>query len=127
MTQYEKDKLFTEAQEAINRVPYPERGKLSDSYHSFDELYNHRIILYIALCKELEDEGRIVWRSKKHSDGSEWDGWFILGIHKGLGNQITYHLPISEWNNTEFAQTYKQAPEYDNHTSEDVLKRLKEL
>ena len=54
---------------------------ISDGYHTFDELYDHRITLYIALCKSMcGDFGdwRNVWRSQKHSDGTNYDGWFLL-------------------------------------------------
>lgn len=27
-----------------------------------------------------------------HSDGSIMEGWFLLGIHKYQGHQITYHM-----------------------------------
>lgn len=101
---------------------------ISDGYHTFGELYEHRITLWIALCKVFHDtESAFVWRSKKHSDGSEWDGWFILGAGKDKGMQVTYHLPISKWEQTRFAETLDQAPEWDGHTSEDVLKRLQAL
>lgn len=104
-----------------------------DGYHTFDELYNHRITLYIALCKMSTEIGYseglapMAWRSKAHSDGSVWDGYFILGINKKAGNQITYHLPLSRWEETNFAETLEKAPEYDGHTSDDVLLRLKTL
>ncbi len=68
-----------------------------------------------------------MWRSKAHSDGTTYDGWFILGIAKAKGYQITYHLPMSEWENTEFAETLETAPEWDKHTSADVLERIKTL
>lgn len=103
---------------------------ISDGYHTFGELYSHRITLFIALCRYKEGQGwngeaTGVWRSKKHSDGSVWDGWFILGINKLPGEQITYHLPDKEWDNCSFAETLDQAPEFDGHTSSDVLERLK--
>lgn len=104
-----------------------------DGYHTFEELYEHRIVLYIALCSQLvvadEDLGRtqIVWKSKAHSDGTVWDGWFVLGIFKTKGKQITYHLPMSYWDKTSFAQELEKAPEWDGHTSDDVLQRLKNL
>jgi len=107
----------------------------SDGYHTFKELYEHRITLFIALAKvyaetdfaEWSKECPNVWKSKLHSDGTSFDGWFILGIHKDKGRQITYHLPLEKWNETEFAETLEKAPEYDGHKSEDVLKRLKDL
>lgn len=108
-----------------------ETGKVSDGYHTFDELYEHRITLYIALCKSLTqtegyNNGRI-WRSKFHSDGTNFPGWFILGINRGHGKQITYHLPENKWEKCEFATTLSMAPEWDYHTPQDVLKRLENL
>jgi hypothetical protein len=107
-------------------------NKISDGYHTFGELYEHRIELYIALALliKVSDDHSLqnsVWRSKAHSDGSIWDSWFILGIGKDVGQRITYHLPISYWNQTDFAETLDNAPEWDGHTSKDVLNRLKTL
>lgn len=105
-----------------------ETGKISDGYHTFDELYEHRITLFIALCKNLDGyKYANAWRSKLHSDGTSFDGWFILGINKEKGEQITYHLPISKWEETNFAEDLEKAPEWDGHTSNDVLERLKKL
>lgn len=106
---------------------------ISDGYHTFGELYEHRHVLFIALCRKVWEHeftnngGSPAWRSKKHSDGSEWQGWFLLGLNKEVGKQITYHLPISKWEECNFAETLDQAPEFDGHTSADVLERLKSL
>jgi len=112
-------------------------GETSDGYHTFNELYEHRITLFITLCRicaewvETEGDfglkGRKPWRSKTHSDDSVMHEWFILGIDKLNGKQITYHIPITKWDETEFADTLEKAPKFDGHTSEDVLQRLKEL
>jgi len=111
-----------------------ENIQISDGYHTFDELYEHRVILFIALCKmrteHIIDSGKYanVWCSVFHSDGSKFDDWFILGIGKEKGKQITYHLPAHYWNEVcEFAEVLDKAPEWDKHTPEDVLKRIKEL
>src|SRR5690554_6623684 len=114
-----------------------QRGQLdtndiSDGYHTFGELYAHRIALFRALCEMLignftpNGELRPTWKSKTHSDGSVMDGWFIAGIGDKPGTQITYHIPMSEWD-TWPAEEIEVAPEFDGHTSADVLKRLKEL
>lgn len=105
----------------------------SDGYHTFGELYEHRIRLFIALCKALRNDPQYqtgqkadIWCSVLHSDGTKFEDWFILGIGKERGEQITYHLPARFWNEVcEFAQVLEKAPEYDSHTSDDVLKRLK--
>ena len=109
-----------------------EEMQVSDGYHTMDELYDHRIALYVALCKQICNqpygEGRYgVWRSKLHSDGSSFEGWFVLGIGKEAGRQITYHLPTHLWGDTYFAETLLKAPDFDGHNPNDVLNRLKEL
>lgn len=105
-----------------------------DEYHTFTELYDHRITIYIALCSQIQQKecpeiGRI-WRSKRHSDGEICFGTgtqFILGIGKEKGNQISYHIPVERWSETDFAETLENAPEFDGHTSDDVIIRLKNL
>lgn len=109
----------------------------SDGYHTFDELYDHRITIYIALCRfvqsnfdkmtEDDDEDRPVWRSQFHSDGSQYENWFTLGMFEKTGEQITYHIPMNRWGETDFAETLDKAPEWDEHTSQDVLDRIKKL
>lgn len=108
---------------------------ISDGYHTFGELYEHRIALFILLCKVIHEKNRKilmehecpVWKSKRHSDGELAFGgtWFVLGLYKEKGEQITYHLPIEKWDECEFAHELETAPEWDGHTSEDVLKRIK--
>lgn len=106
-------------------------SQVSDGYHTIQELYDHRIALFIALCRWVVFESNPgcahVWRSLQHSDGSSMDGWFIMGIGKEKGEQISYHLPVSYWEETNFAETLDRAPKWDGHTSTDVLERLKNL
>lgn len=110
-----------------------EKMQVSDGYHSMDDLYDHRTALFITLCRVLasiateKGVSSPVWRSQKHSDGTMFDGWFVMGAGKEQKEQITYHLPMSEWDKTEFAATLEAAPMWDGHTSEDVLDRLYRL
>lgn len=115
-----------------------------DGYHTFTELYDHRITLFIALCKAKQtwlyppaDRNNFpdgydkkVWRSRYHSDGELCFGTgtqYVLGIGKEKGKQITYHIPVERWDESNFAETLDKAPEWDGHTSADVLERLKIL
>lgn len=117
--------------------PAIDTNEVSDGYHTFGELYEHRITIYIALCKQLATsqylvddirKSHYVWVTKKHSDGSSWDGWFVLGIDEAPGSQITYHLPMSKWDEcAAFADEIEKAPDWDGHTSQDVLTRLNNL
>jgi hypothetical protein len=108
----------------IKSIQNIDKGQLSDGYHTFSELYDHRNALFIALAQEVSIPFGKVWRSESQSDGAKQDGWFLLGIGKEAGKQITYHLPMSEWDKCDFAETLQKAPEYDFHTSNDVLERL---
>ena len=104
-----------------------DEAEISDGYHTFTELYDHRIALYIALCRYVHKKYHGAWRSKVHSDGSVIEGWFILGLGSEKGRQITYHLPESRWSECDFAETLSQAPEWDGHAPKDVIERLKTL
>lgn len=106
--------------------------QVSDGYHTMDELYSHRNTLFIAMCRIIQSEHETpsykpVWRSKLHSDGTMFEGMFVLGLMQIPGQQITYHLPLSDWKRTSFAQTLDAAPEWDNHTPSDVIERLEKL
>jgi len=114
---------------------------ISDGFHTFGDLYEHRIELFITLCRhramicrqakepELSYHNSvwIPWKTKLHSDGSSFDGWFVLGIGQEQGTQITYHLPMNKWDECYFAAELEKAPPFDGHSSQDVLERLKQL
>lgn len=106
-------------------------GSTSDGYHTFDELYEHRVTLWIALCRKCAESHRLaddlVWRSKLHSDGTSYPEWFVLGMFYEPGDQITYHLPLYLWNETDFAKDLDRAPDFDGHTAAQVLERIKLL
>jgi hypothetical protein len=97
-------------------------GELSDGYHTFNELYEHRHTLFLALMKAHPDKS---WLSTKHHDGSEWDGWFIGGMDLPAG-PITYHLPIRLWYmaTKTGAEVLERGKEWDGHTSGQVVVRL---
>ncbi len=105
-------------QAALSSVKLPgEVGETSDGYHTFNELYEHRHRLFIALCAHVDS-----WKSRLHDDGSFLEGWFIAGINTPQG-QATYHLPNRLWDDLK-APEMANAPKWDGHTSNDVLDRL---
>jgi hypothetical protein len=117
----------------LNLKNISDEVSISDGYHTFDELYEHRIVLFITLCKKIEElsrkksEPNPIWKSQLHSDGSNFDGWFILGIGAESGKQITYHLPNEYWDKIPFAVGLKKAPTFDGHKPQDVLSRIMEI
>lgn len=98
-------------------------GDQSDGYHTFNELYEHRNILFISLMKL---NPSISWRANNHEDGTMFDGWFIAGMHLPSGD-ISYHLPRSEWEELDGygIPTNRNAPHWDGHSPDDVVKRLR--
>ncbi len=102
-----------------------ETGKVSDGYHTFDELYDHRCLLFLAFQSQVHlktEPFSSCWKSRLHADGSEYEGWFIAGLTLGQG-QISYHLPLKYWDLCKGLQR-ANAPEWDGHTSSDVIERL---
>lgn len=97
-------------------------GNTSDGYHTFNELYDHRIALFIALALAYPS---ISWRASYHSDGSMFDGWFIAGMELPTG-RLTYHLPLKSWQKLDSVRTLDKAPVWDGNSSLEELARLNE-
>ena len=107
----------------MNTLKIPcKTGEISDGYHTFDELYEHRCSLFLALMKAVPE---IAWISTLHDDGSAFDGWFIAGMNLATGT-VTYHLPEGMWSLAceTGAKPLERAPKWDGHTSADVVKRV---
>lgn len=109
---------------------------ISDGYHTFEELYDHRIFLFRALGNlaimaansvGMENNENNVWKSKLHHDGTSYDGWFIVGFHTKPGFQVSYHIPMKYWDYFDLFVERERAPEWDGHTPADVVERLKNI
>lgn len=94
--------------------------KLSDGYHTFDELYEHRTALLAVLAKN----NPLAYKSKKHHDGTMYDNMFIVGIN--YDKPITYHCEMEYWDKFQCKEV-EYAPEWDGHTPDDVVQRLFEV
>ena len=118
-------------------APCGDVGKSSDGYHTFDDLYEHRHWLFIALVREMRQVQElskklgtskpfqaIGWKSWKHSDGSmAYEGWFLACLDLPEG-QISYHLPAEMWAFVDLPH-WDVPPTWDGHTATDVVDRLK--
>ena len=95
--------------------------QVSDGYHTFEELYEHRNLLFINLC--------ITWYSE-HSGGTCWnrnggyEDYFCLYYWGWKDKQISYHIPNKYLYLVEHAHIPYKIVEWDGHTSNDVIKRL---
>lgn len=107
----------------MNTLKIPcKTGEVSDGYHTFDELYEHRCTLFLALMKVMPE---ISWISQLHDEGNGFDGWFIAGMNFDTGT-VSYHLPMEMWTHAcvTGAELRERAPKWDGHTSADVVKRI---
>lgn len=102
---------------------YDNIGNFSDGYHTFNELYHHRAILFSVICNQNKE---IAWKSKFHHDGSMYDDMFIVGINTPQG-PATYHYHIDPYWDYFDVTELPNAPEWDGHTPDDALKRLRSL
>ena len=94
-------------------------GGTSDGYHTFDELYYHRMILFSVICKAYTDYG---WKSWKHHDGTMYDDYFIVGLSTEKGD-YSYHYHKDYWDMFEVKEM-EFAPEWDGHKPEDITRLL---
>lgn len=103
-------------------------GNTSDGYHTFDELYEHRNTLFCSLvtCSHHKEPFPVecFW-SKKHSDGSMFSNYIIVGLAANHG-YVTYHMDEKFIKQLPEKIEVEFAPEWDGHTSNDVLDRLQE-
>lgn len=109
--------------------------QLSDGYHTFEELYEFRKLYNAALFNEwhkgkyFSDYPRPeVFKSWKHHDGNECfgGGWFIV-VAVLPGGQISNHYKAEDWDLFKIPEVEKAKYPWDGHTSQDVVKRLKEI
>lgn len=97
-------------------------GELSDGYHSFNDLYYQRCILFACICN---NNSSIAWKSKRHSDGKlcfDSENWFIVGIDTPKGS-YTYHYEMKYWELFNVPELEK-GKEWDGHTEKDVTRLL---
>jgi hypothetical protein len=117
---------------------------IRDGYHSFNELYEFRKLYNAALFNEWglfekrvtsdagyhsTQKGKYnVHKSWKHHDGELCfgGGWFIVVAVLPTG-QISNHYKAEDWDLFKIPETEKALYEFDGHTSQDVVQRLKDL
>lgn len=94
-------------------------GDTSDGYHTFNELYYHRMMLFAVICNTYKEKA---WKSKLHADGTMYDNYFIVGITTDEGD-YTYHYHLDNWDYFNVSEI-PNSPEWDGHKPEDVTRLL---
>lgn len=119
---------FPDPSETISKFadlidPIPVTGDTSDGYHTFNELYHHRAVLFSVVVAAFPDKA---WKSKAHHDGTMYDHMFIVGIGTPEG-QATYHYDINPYWDMFHCKVLDCAPEWDGHTPEQAIERIGKL
>ena len=65
MKTYPNDVIINNQIKDLKERGILEVGKISDGYHTFDELYFHRMILFSVICNTYKEKA---WKSKLHDD-----------------------------------------------------------
>lgn len=95
------------------------KQEISDGYHTFEELYYHRMVLFSVICNQNKSRA---WKSWFHDDGTMFDNYFIVGISTSEG-QYTYHYHKSEWDCFNVKEI-DYAPEWDGHEPKDITRLM---
>lgn len=103
--------------------PQPIDGNTSDGYHTFNELYHHRAVLFSVI---VENFAARAWKSKLHADGTMYKGMFIVGIETPNG-QATYHYDVEPYWDLFRCKEIDRAPEWDGHTPDQAIERIGKL
>ena len=119
-------------------------NELSDGYHTYDELYEFRKMYNAVLFNEwakplmeqLQYEGLPECYQSKYSVHKSWKhhdnelcfggGWFIVSAMLPTG-LISNHYKAEDWYLFQVPEVEKALYEFDGHTPQDVLVRLKNL
>ena len=108
-------------QDCIKILEKQNKGEISDGYHTFNELYRHRAILFSVLCNQ---NAHKAWKAKKHDDGTMYKNMFIVGIETPTG-QATYHYDINPYWDLFKIKELEFAPKWDGYTPSEAIERIK--
>lgn len=93
---------------------------VSDGYYTFGELYEHRMILSKLVFEAYQ---KYAWKAMKHSDGTMFEGSFVVGVSIPEAGDYSYHYPI-EFFDLFDVHELAFAPEYDGHKPSDITRLL---
>lgn len=103
----------------IKNIIEDNTDNVSDGYHTFEELYFHRMFLFSVICKNNKNS----WRSQLHDDGTMFENYFIVGITTPDGD-FAYHYHMEHWNHFDNVKIIEKAPPWDGHTAKDITRLL---
>ena len=122
---HQVDEILRAALVAAAGVAPRATGSTSDGYHTFDELYEYRMLYNAHAAHGWLAAGIPVVKSWKHSDGEPCfgGGWFIVTATLPAG-QVSNHYEAKHWGLFRVPEV-ELPPEYDGHTPHDAAMRLR--
>ena len=97
-------------------------GTITDGYHSFDELYEHRNLLFLNFLIHADYREEV---TTYYTEDPNIPGWILVVMKSKKLGQISYHM---EEGYSQFLKYITKIPweqhEWDGHTSQEVIYRL---
>lgn len=122
--QYNWDECCSTVIGDFDKIPAVEiDGETSDGYHTFNELYHHRAVLFSVVASVFKEKA---WKSKLHHDGTMYNGMFIVGV-KTPDGQATYHYDIDPYWDMFDCKELECAPAWDGHSATQAIERIGKL
>lgn len=96
-------------------------GEVSDGYHTFNELYYQRMMLFATIVNMFPEKS---WKTKRHEDGEECfgGGWFLVTIDTPEG-AYGYHYEMKYWDKF-MCKELRVAKHWDGYTEDDVTRLM---
>ena len=99
-----------------------DKSQISDGYHTFEQLYHQRAVLFAVIVNQYSE---LAWKSWKYADGdycSDNKDYFLVGIDTPEGS-YTYHVHEKYWDMYDCRELEYGRP-WDGHTEKDVIRLL---
>lgn len=92
-------------------------GDLSDGFHTFNDLYYQRLILFAIIVNTHKDKS---WKTLRHENGDKCfgGGWFLVTIDTPNG-QYGYHYEEKYWDLFD-CKVLDKAKHFDGYTDKDI-------
>lgn len=96
-------------------------GDVSDGYHTFNQLYHQRAILFACIVMQNKDKA---WKTRNHEDGTPCfgGGWFLVTVDTPEGS-YGYHYEDRYWDIFDCVELERAKP-WDGYTEEQVTRLL---
>lgn len=115
------DLILKEPAANVVEIPKTGFGDLSDGYHTFNDLYFQRCMLFEQIVHDHKDRA---WKTRFHKDGEPCfgGGWFLVAIDTPNG-AYGYHYEDKYWDLFD-CEELPRAKHWDGYTEKDVDRLL---